>query len=71
MLFKNDDPYLEDLNCFETATLRSAYVSHQPGEPKNRGHVTITHQMLASTGRAFCTRSLLRSNQGSAAGEVQ
>ena len=34
-----------------------------PGEPKSGGHLTITHQMLASTFRAFRVRSLLRSDK--------
>ena len=31
-----------------------------PGEPKSSGHVTVAHQMLASTFRAFRAGSLFR-----------
>ena len=34
-----------------------------PGEPKSGGHVTITHQTLASTFPAFCSLSLSRSDK--------
>ena len=36
---------------------------HNPGEPTSDGHVTVTHQMLASIFRAFRTRSLLQSEK--------
>ena len=36
-----------------------------PGKPMSGGHVTSTHQMLASIFRAFRTRSLLRSDKKS------
>ena len=49
------------LTCIRKSKRRSA-IRH-PGEPKNGGHVTITHQMSASLFRAFRTRSLLRSEK--------
>ena len=52
----------DDLYGYSYQISQGLGADKQPGEPKDRGHVTITHQRLALTFLAFCTRSRLRSD---------
>ena len=51
------------MNGVQTQNKQLLELAMKTCEPKNGGHMTITHQMLASAFQAFRTRSLVRSEK--------
>ena len=56
--------------CLQSISLLlSLWLLYLPGEPKRGGHVTITHQILASITRVFCVFCLDLTKDGGKFGQ--